>query len=210
MHAVREQRDRIGTNSGSAEYDLWSPKIGILWDVDPSWQVFANVSRSAEVPTFDVNAFNIKAQTATTYEIGTRGQRSDFRWDISLYRAEIDDELQCPDCRVFAFFTSPCVIQNADKTIHQGIEAGFGLAFLKSTFDLTIASGSMSFTPTTTSSSTMTRCGATPASGGRLALSRAEVLYNHPSGFYAGPNVEWMADSFYADNANTWRSTRMP
>lgn len=32
---------------------------------------------------------------------------------------------------------------------------------------------------------------------------RAEVLYNHPSGFYAGPNVEWMADAFYADNANT-------
>jgi iron complex outermembrane receptor protein len=31
---------------------------------------------------------------------------------------------------------------------------------------------------------------------------RAEVLYKHPNGFYAGPNVEWMPQEFYADNAN--------
>ena len=52
----------------------------MLWDVDPAWQVFANISRSAEVPSFDVNSFaspassNVDAQTATTYEIGTRGR----------------------------------------------------------------------------------------------------------------------------------------
>ena len=32
---------------------------------------------------------------------------------------------------------------------------------------------------------------------------RAEVLYKHPSGFYAGPNVEWMPQAFFADNANS-------
>jgi TonB dependent receptor len=32
---------------------------------------------------------------------------------------------------------------------------------------------------------------------------RAEVLYKHPNGFYAGPNVEWMPQAFFADNANT-------
>jgi iron complex outermembrane receptor protein len=29
------------------------------------------------------------------------------------------------------------------------------------------------------------------------------VLYKHPNGFYAGPNVEWMPQEFYADNANS-------
>jgi iron complex outermembrane receptor protein len=29
------------------------------------------------------------------------------------------------------------------------------------------------------------------------------VLYKHSNGFYAGPNVEWMPQSFYADNANS-------
>ena len=32
---------------------------------------------------------------------------------------------------------------------------------------------------------------------------RAEVLYNHPSGFYAGPNVEWVPQAYFVDNANS-------
>ena len=32
---------------------------------------------------------------------------------------------------------------------------------------------------------------------------RAEVLYNGPRGFFVGPNVEWMPQAFFADNANT-------
>ncbi len=32
---------------------------------------------------------------------------------------------------------------------------------------------------------------------------RAEVLYKQANGFYIGPNVEWMPQAFFADNANT-------
>jgi outer membrane receptor protein involved in Fe transport len=32
---------------------------------------------------------------------------------------------------------------------------------------------------------------------------RTELLYKHPNGFYAGPNVEWMPQAFFADNANS-------
>lgn len=32
---------------------------------------------------------------------------------------------------------------------------------------------------------------------------RAEVLYRHPSGFYVGPNVEWVPQAYYVDNANS-------
>jgi iron complex outermembrane receptor protein len=99
LYATRDRTDRFlsdGDRSGSRTYDIFSPKVGLLWDVTPAWQVFANISRSAEVPTFDANTFAtpastaLAAQTATTYEIGTRGRRPDFTWDIALYRANLE------------------------------------------------------------------------------------------------------------------------
>ena len=32
---------------------------------------------------------------------------------------------------------------------------------------------------------------------------RAELLYKHANGFYAGPNVEWVPQAYYVDSANT-------
>jgi outer membrane receptor protein involved in Fe transport len=147
----------------------------VLWDVDPTWQVFGNISRSAEVPTFDANKFtspvtsNADAQTATTYEIGTRGRRPNITWDLALYRAEIRNELQC-------LRTSPyglCTVVNADRTVHQGVEAGLGVAFLKSAFVQENRFWLISPTPTTTSSSTPTRAGATTVSWRVAATSSA-------------------------------------
>ncbi len=210
LHAVRDQQDRFLTNgdqSGRRAYNPFSPKIGVLWDVDPTWQVFGNISRSAEVPTYDVTTFaspastDINAQTATTYEIGTRGRRPDLTWDISLYRADIRNELQC--------LTSPstpgaCTIRNADRTVHQGVEAGLGVAFLKSIFaqedrfwfNVAYTYSDFRFDGDVTWGNN--QLPAVPAH-----WVRAEVLYKHANGFYAGPNVEWMPQAFFADNANT-------
>ena len=113
LRATRQRIDRYLTNgdqSGETNFDIWSPKFGLLWDVDPTAQVYANISRSAEVPSFgesvapipfvapnlpNIPFTDIKAQRATTYEIGTRGRRPDYNWDIALYRSEIQNELQC-------------------------------------------------------------------------------------------------------------------
>ena len=139
MHAVRDQQDRFlfnGDQSGRRTWDILSPRVGMLWDIDPTSQVFGNISRSAEVPSFDANTFaspassNVDAQTATTYEIGTRGRKPDFTWDLSLYRAEIKNEFQCLRTSPFSL----CTVVNADRTVHQGVEAGLGVAFLKSLF----------------------------------------------------------------------------
>lgn len=35
---------------------------------------------------------------------------------------------------------------------------------------------------------------------------RAETLYKHPSGFYAGPNVEWAPKATYVDSANSTKT----
>ena len=125
LHASRDRRDRFlsdGDQSGSRTYDLWSPRAGLLWSA-ANWQVFANVSRSAEVPSYDANVVttpDLKAQRATTYEIGTRGRSGGLGWDVSLYRSDITNELQCLTTAPWAL----CSIVNAGKTVHQGIEAG--------------------------------------------------------------------------------------
>jgi iron complex outermembrane recepter protein len=208
-HAVRDQQDRFlsnGDQSGRRSFDIFSPKIGLLWDVDPTWQAFGNISRSGEVPTFDVNTFatpassNVNAQTATTYEIGTRGRRPDLTWDVSLYRAEIRNELQCLTTGPF----SPCTVVNADRTVHQGVEAGVGVAFLKSIFaqedrfwfNLTYTYSDFRFDGDA-------KWGNNRLPGAPPHYIRTEVLYKHPNGFYAGPNVEWMPQAFFADNANS-------
>jgi iron complex outermembrane receptor protein len=209
LHAKRERADRFlsnGDQSGSKTYDLWSPKLGLLWDVDPAWQVFANVSRSAEVPTYDANSFaspassDLEAQRATSYEIGTRGRRSDFGWDLSLYRAEMRNELQCLTTAPWAL----CSQVNVDRTVHQGLEAGLDAVLLKSSFasgDSLLLNAAYTWNDFRFEGDALYGDNRMP--GVPMHFLRAELLYNHPSGLYAGPNVEWSPDSYFADNANS-------
>jgi iron complex outermembrane receptor protein len=209
LHASRDRRDRFlanGDQSGRKEYDLWSPRFGLLWDVDSDWQLFANVSRSAEVPTYDANSFatpanaNLRAQRATTYELGTRGRRGGIAWDLSLYRAEISDELQCLTTGPF----SACSVINVDRTVHQGIEAGLDA-------DLPVSALSPGDSLAVTAAYTYNDFffdddpiyGDNRLPGVPEHLLRAEILYRHPAGFYAGPNLDWSPQSYFADNANS-------
>ncbi|TAK47308.1 MAG: TonB-dependent receptor [Xanthobacteraceae bacterium] len=219
LYAVREQQVNFSLNGdvpGRSSFNLWSPKAGFLWDVDPSWQVFGNISRSAEAPSFGESVapnflnptfptipfFNIRAQTATTYEIGTRGRRPDYSWDLSLYRANIRDELQC-------FYSSfgTCNVTNADRTVHQGIEAGAGLSLMKGL----AARGSdpdriwlnLAYTYNDFHYDNDATFGNNRLPGAPPHYVRAELLYKHPSGFSIGPNIEWVPTSYYVDSANT-------
>ncbi len=199
--------------TGESDFDLWSPKVGLLWDIDRSWQAFANISRSAEVPSFGENTvgapFLARAQRATTYEIGTRGNRTDYTWDLSLYRAEIDDELQCITI-VTPFFTNTCSVTNADSTVHQGVEAGFGAAVLKSLFvtgrtpDKLWLNTAYTFNDFHFADDAL--WGDNELPGAPRHYVRAELLYKHPSGVYAGPNIEWVPQAYFVDNANTLKT----
>jgi iron complex outermembrane receptor protein len=209
LHAVRSQHDRFladGDQSGSRTWDIFSPKVGLLWDADPKWQVFGNVSRNAEVPTFDVNTYqapanpDVNAQTGITYEIGTRGRTPDLTWDLSLYRTNLSNEFQCLTTAPW----SPCTVVNADRTVHQGVEAALGVALLRSTaarddqiwFNVAYTYGDFRFHHDAT-------WGNNRLPGAPPHYVRAELLYKRPDGFYVGPNVEWMPHTFFADNANS-------
>ncbi len=232
-HADRKNEDRFPFGPDSSDKQDWtsfSPKVGLLWDVTPKSQIYANISRSFEPPSFGelVEAnfgapglVQLDAQTATSFEIGTRGQTDRIAWDIAWYHAAIDGEL-------LSYQLAPGLTQtvNANDTMHQGIEASL---------ELELASGL--FARSWASSSELGNKGVSDkapirSEDDRLILRqhylwndfrfdrdatygdnrlpgvpqhyyRAELLYEHPSGLYLGPNVEWVPSDYSVDSAGT-------
>lgn len=209
LYATRDRTARFGaTSSGSTEFNLWSPKAGLLWNIDPTWQAFANISRSAEVPSFGESSaapaipfWMIRPQTATTYEIGTRGRRPDLTWELTGYRAEIRNELQC-------MYGAPgqCSVVNADRTVHQGIEAALGVAVFRNVFtpDADNVWINLAYTYNDFRFDNDATFGNNQLPGAPRHFLRAEALYKHANGFYIGPNVEWVPQAYYVDNFNTF------
>jgi iron complex outermembrane receptor protein len=224
LHATRDRQDRFlddklanpfdakDDDSGRTEFNLWSPKVGLLWNVDRTWQVYTNVSRSAEVPSFGEGSgsngilfTDFKAQTATTFELGTRGRRQDYTWDLAIYRAEIRHELQC----LFSAFGN-CDVVNADRTVHQGIEIGFGAALLKSMLVGGPAPDKLwlnvAYTLNDFRFDGDQQFGDNVLPGAPRHFLRSELLYKHPSGIFFGPNVEWVPQAYFVDSENTTKT----
>lgn len=122
-----------GDQSGSKIWTSLNPKLGVLWQARPEVAAFANLSKSSEPPSFaeyiqrDLSLTtrpqqDLAAQSAWTAEIGTRGSVERVAWDLTAYYAEVRDEY-------LAVQLGPgvTVTQNADATVHQGVEAGLDL-----------------------------------------------------------------------------------
>lgn len=210
LRAKREREDTLDNatdTSGKNTYTMFNPKIGLLWQADPSWQVFTNLSQSGEAPTFsELNFSNaaladIKAQRATTLEIGTRGSHEDLTWDLAVYRAHLRNEFQ-----FFDLGGGNYSVTNAQKTIHQGIEAGVGVAVLKGLFDNKGGADKIWINGAYTFSDFRfdddAAWGDNELPGAPRHFVRLEALYKSPKGFYAGPNVEWVPLAYHVDNAN--------
>lgn len=108
-------------------YKRLSPKLGALYALRPDVQLFANVSGSFEPPSFSegpVLGQPLRAQRGVTTEVGTRGDvkigtQTSLIWDVAVYRAMLRNELLSISPPGL-----PATTQNADKTLHQGVEAG--------------------------------------------------------------------------------------
>lgn len=210
LNASRDRHDRFlsdGDQSGGTDYDLWSPRLGAQWEVAPSWQVFANVSRSAEVPSFGEGTATtpftaIQAQEATTYEIGTRGGRDAYHWDVALYRSNIDHELQCLQSS-----WGNCTVTNADRTVHQGLELGgdarLGQDLMTDRDQLWVKAA---YTFNDFKFDGDSNFGDNDLPGAPRHLLHGEVSYHHPSGLTLSPNLEWVPQGYYVDSANTMKT----
>ncbi|PTX97517.1 hypothetical protein DB346_21225 [Verrucomicrobia bacterium LW23] len=174
------------------------------------------------------NGYN--AQTATTLELGARGKVGIFSGSVSLYRSWIDNEIltqeTSPGSNTF-------VTTNATPTIHQGVEFGLqttlweftgegkpikgGNPDPKAVHDPKDAKDVEQRGPGRTSRLTLNNTltwsdnyfAGDPTFGTNSlpaippVNTYAELLFEHESGFYIGPNVTSVPFEWAADYANT-------
>ncbi len=209
--AVRKLEDRQpGTQSNEQRFFEFIPKLGLRYDYTDKVQFYGNVSRSFEPPTFGElyqggTARYLDAQTGTTVELGTRGESGRFTWDFSWYHSRLRNELLTVDPTLGTTSTI-----NAGETTHQGVELSGSVRLVDGVF----------------------AADANPRNGDQVALRlnylwshfrfgddpnyadkplpglpehylRAELLYEHVYGFYAGPNIEAVPQAYSADFADT-------
>jgi iron complex outermembrane receptor protein len=185
-------------------YTWFAPRLGLLWESEDGAQMFANVTRTVEPPNFSslsptTGGFRpLVPQEAVTVEAGARGRRGAFTWDATVYRADIDHELLnfIPD----AALGIPAATFNAGPTVHQGIEAGL---------DWRIVEGLR--LRQTYAVSDFTFDGDKVYGDNHLPvvpphLYRAELRYDHPSGWFVAPSVEWSIKDAWVDYANTLKA----
>ena len=199
----------------SVTYEGVNPKVGLMWQPLPAIQVFADVTRSRDVPDFsDLAQMNtlgttfvpLAAQRAWTYEIGSRGSLDWLAWDVTLYRADLRNEL-------INFSTGdgsnvPAATFNTPRSVHQGVEAALSFDLAR---DLGVKDDRLRFTQIWTHND-FHFVGDPKYGDNRLAgipqdVLRSVLTYNHPSGFYVSPSVDWVPQGAFADHMNT---TRVP
>ncbi len=203
-YTTRKQKDLFtaGALDRSKNYQRFTPKAGLIYELNPEIQFFGNVSTSFEPPSFSeltagpvIAPVFAKAQRAITFEVGSRGRLFDMaEWDIALYRAHVRNELLA---LVDPVTSSPLGTVNAGKTVHQGVELGLDVELAKMfylrqmyLFNDFKFDGDPTF-------------GNNQLAGIPRHFYKAELTYRHPEGYYLGPNVEWSPEKYYVDHANT-------
>lgn len=210
--ANRKVSDVAPTSGGIAnnydhDFSQWSPRLGFIHDVSSNQQVFGSVSRNFEAPIHGLAGSTTlanKAQTGTTFEIGTRGSAVDgknqYAWDATIYRSNLKNEFLSA-CAVPGCLNAPTV--NLPQSMHQGVELGVSHLYDRQIDSrMTLLYSDFKFVDDAV-------YGSNALPGFPPILLRAEVLFrfgteiNGKPGFYAGPKLEWAPSKAPMDNANT-------
>lgn len=231
IHTRREVQVTWPANDAKLDESTWdyAPRIGLRYQLNPEVQLYGNISRSVEPPhawsmlwgsplRFDAlgqpynarqrAAIRLDNQTATTFEVGGRGDSVLGQWDLAYYYSQVRHELLTVEIENNVFAES-----NASPTVHQGIEAG-----LTSPLWQGGAAGALSLRQAYTFSDFHYRdddaFGDNRLPGLPRHYYQAELRYDHPSGFYAGLNTQYAskvaadyANSYYADAYATFGAT---
>jgi len=200
--------------SDSRSFDGINPKIGVLWQPRPDIQVFADLTRSQDIPDFTDLTQTVAATTrfvpldpqkAWTAEVGTRGRLADLSWDLTLYRSWVRDEL-------LQFTVDPSIPAstfNAGRTVHQGVELGLSATLLRNLVSPQ-AGDTLSLSQLWTYSDFRfdgdRQYGGNAIAGVPEHVLRTVLTYRHPSGFYLAPSLDWVPRGAFVDYANTLRA----
>jgi len=203
----RRSSDRLqsdGVDHYRANYYAASPRLGLLWQPLAPLQLFANVSRSHEPPSFGELAGGagvslVNAQRATTWELGSRLDTERLQVDLALYHAETRGELlSLSDER-----GQPLGTVNADRTRHQGLELSWQWQLHP---QLTFRGNGLwnEFRFHRDRVYGNNRLAGVPGQQWRL-----ELKWSTPGGgLYLAPNLEWTPRATWVDHANRASASR--
>jgi len=213
-HAKREIVNRTPAfvmeypnGSAARTYDSLNPKLGAVWNIGPdNTQVYFNATRVHEAPAslaFFTPLGTLESQRATTIELGARGGKPAFEWEVGVYRSRLNNELLALTNMISPAL--PSIMINADsQTWHTGLELG-----LNGKQSLPSLSGSLDWNLAYTWNHF--RFSDDPTYGNNALpgipdhVLQAGFVYRHASGFYAGPSIV-MGSSWYADQANNLKA----
>ncbi len=186
-----------------ARYNTINPRAGVIASLRSAGEVYGNVSRLFEAPTtFQLidqvrgGTATLDPMTGTVAEFGWRSRVDQsramyWRWDIAAYYARISNEILSLDDP-----NAPgnSLVTNIDKTSHAGVEALVGGVIqmgdahrLEPQVSLTLNRFRFAGDPLYRNN----RLPAAPTHG-----TRAEVIYRHARGFYAGPTLDFVGERF--------------
>ncbi|WP_363797971.1 TonB-dependent receptor [Lysobacter firmicutimachus] len=205
LHAQRRSRDRLilggRDESFDADYSGLSPKLGLRYLIDDGAQLYANLSRSLEPPSFGElsggpGVTPVATQRATSAELGLRVNRAAVSLDLAAYHARLDGELLSLNDGQ----GNPLGTVNAGHTLHQGIELGLGWRIDETwTVSANYLYNDFRFDGDRL-------YGDNELAGVARQLLRAEVRWSPSSRVYLAPNLEWTPQGTWIDHANSYRA----
>ena len=205
LRSTRRSDDRFITGGRDESFDraytAWSPKLGVRWRWSPQAQAFANLSRSAEPPSFGElsggpGVTPVDMQRATTVELGLRIDSDAFQLDAALYRARVEGEL----LSLSDAAGNPLGTVNAGRTLHQGLELGLRW---RATDALTLSANGLWNDFRFDGDRVF---GDNRLAGVPRAQLRAELRWQPVDAFHVAPNVDWVPDGYFIDHANSFRA----
>ncbi|HEY2628979.1 MAG TPA: TonB-dependent receptor, partial [Usitatibacter sp.] len=134
-----------GDDSGTIKYHATNPVAGVTWHAMPQLNVYANVGRGFETPTFTEITYrnnasglntDLKASQSRHFEIGAKWRGDRQSLDLAAYHISTDDELVV-DQNVGGRST----YRNAGHTLREGVELSHLAQWtdeLKSTLAVTV------------------------------------------------------------------------
>ena len=218
--AYRAVRDRFllnGNQSGDVDYVSFVPRAGAIGRVTKDVQVYTNASYAYEPPLLleltapgQLNTRNLgllEPQKAWQFELGTRGRALDrVAWDVSVYDIELWDEIQNVNVQPFtgAPFTIPRY-RNVERSRHMGVEAGVDVTLVRD-----LAGGALSGRAAYTWSRFVfvddPNFGDNDIPGAPPHFLRAELRWDHASGFWVAPNLELVPAGYVVNSTNRNRT----
>ncbi|WEZ87002.1 TonB-dependent receptor [Pseudomonas sp. NyZ480] len=208
IYTRRESDVTYPAEGGKVSQHDWdyAPRVGLRYDIRPDLQVYGNLSRSVEPPhpwsliwsaPTKTQPIEMQNQTATTLELGARGDSRIGRWELAWYYAQVRHEL-------LAVELAPGITAeyNASPTVHQGVEAALDSILWEQS-----GTGKLSLRQAYTFSDFHYRdddtFGDNRLPGIPMHYYQAELRYDWPGGFYAGVNTQ-MASKVQVDYANSY------